>query len=140
MEEKNLESLRRDFILDREAEQEDIGNLTTRILRFCKIDKQGYVVLSDRGAKIPTKILLVLSARYIGSKLQQKTGDSVTINESIHYKDLAKMLREKEAVIAARLKELKDERVVASVSPGIYRIEPYALDKFLMELEGVTNG
>jgi len=103
MEKKDLSDLKKEFILDGEIEREDIGGLIERILRFCKIDKQGYVVLFDKNAKISTKLLLSLSARYLGSKLQQKTGEEVTINETIHYKDLAKMLHEKEAVIAARL-------------------------------------
>jgi len=140
MEKKDLSDLKKEFILDGEIEREDIGGLIERILRFCKIDKQGYVVLFDKNAKISTKLLLSLSARYLGSKLQQKTGEEVTINETIHYKDLAKMLHEKEAVIAARLKELKDDRMVAAIGPGTYRIEPYSIDKLLAELEGVVNG
>jgi len=140
MEDKNLSDLRKEFILDSEAEHADIGNLISRILRFCKIDKQGYVVLSNRDAKISTKIMLVLASRYLGSKLQQKTGEEVSINESIHYRDLAKMLREKEAVIAARLKELKDDRKIVAVDAGTYRIEPYAIEQLLGEIEGVING
>jgi len=137
---KDLEDLEKRFILNEDMEHEDIKTLITRILNFCKIDNKGFVIIHDKQLRILDRIFLVLSARYLANKLQTKLGKEVSIQETINAKELANMLKEKDAVIIARLKDLKDEKKIIPQDRGIYKVAPYAINDFLNQLEGAKNG
>ncbi len=133
---KDLEELEARFILKEDVEHEDIKTLVDRVMKFCKIDSNGYVLISAKGkTTISDRILLVLTARYLANRLQHKLGKKTTIVQEGTNKELAKMLGEKESVIKARIKELKDEKKVIPVKKGVYRIAPYAIEGFLTKLE-----
>ena len=132
---ERLEDLEKEFIIDEDMEQEDIQQLISRILKFCKIDKNGYVVIYDKNLKLIDKILLILSARYLGNRLQQKLNRDITINDQVNNKEISNMLREKDIVVNARLKDLKDERKVILIRRGIYKIAPHVIDQVLSALE-----
>lgn len=136
---KELEELEKQFILNEDMEHEDIKNLISRALKLCKIDNKGFVVMHQSGLTIPQKIMLALSARYLANKLQQKLGRESSIMEISNAKELADMLKEKEAVIAARLKDLKDAKKVISPNRGVFKIAPYAIKDFIAELEGAKK-
>lgn len=131
----SLEELERQFILEEDMEHEDINNLISRMLKFCKIDKKGYVIIYNKKLIIRDKILLVLSARYLANKLQEKLGKEITIMASINAKELAKMLREKENAIRARFKDLKEEGKIVTLKRGVYKITPHSIEDFLKILE-----
>ena len=95
--------------------------------------------MHQSGLTIPQKIMLALSARYLANKLQQKLGRESSIMEISNAKELADMLKEKEAVIAARLKDLKDAKKVISPNRGVFKIAPYAIKDFIAELEGAKK-
>ena len=137
---KDLEDLEKQFILNEDMEHEDIKTLISRILKFCKIDNNGFVIIHKKQSRIPDRILLVLSARYLANKLQAKLGKEVSIKETINTKELANMLKEKDAVITARLKDLKDEKKIIPQDRGVYKVAPYAINDFLSQLEGAKNG
>jgi hypothetical protein len=132
---KELEDLEKTFILDEDMEHADINKLIGRILKFCKIDNKGYVILQKGSLIILDKIMLVLSARYLANKLQQKLGRENPISEQMNTKEIAEMIKEKDAVVAARLKELKDAKKALSPKTGVYKIAPYAIDEMLDKLE-----
>lgn len=134
-----LEDLEKEFILNEDMEYEDIKGLISRLLQFCKIDNKGFVVIQKSGLIIPQKIMLVLSARYLANKLQEKLNRENKISEQVTAKEISLILKEKNPVIGARLKELKDEKKVLSPERGIYKIAPYAIKDFLKELEGDKN-
>lgn len=136
---QELENLEKQFILNEDMEHEDIKDLINRILTFCKIDNKGFVVIQISGLSIPQKIMLTLTARYLANKLQQKLNRDSSIAENSNAKELASMLREKEAVIAARLKELKDSKKIISPDRGIFKIAPYAIKEFLTTLDGAKH-
>jgi len=133
---EELEKLRKQFIIEEDIEHEDIKQLITRILKFCKIDRNGYVIIHNKNLRIIDRILLILSARYLGNKLQQKLGKEITIHKEVTNKEIANMLKEKETVITARLKDLKDDAKVIPVRRGVYKVAPYIIDTFLSQLEG----
>lgn len=137
---KELEDLEKQFILNEDMEHEDIKDLISRILKFCKIDNKGFVIIQKSGLIIPQKIMLVLSARYLANKLQEKLGRENNISGQVAAKELSSMLKEKDPVVIARLKDLKDAKKVLSSERGIYKIAPYAIKNFLNELEGAKNG
>ncbi|HUS49381.1 MAG TPA: hypothetical protein VMZ91_04410 [Candidatus Paceibacterota bacterium] len=136
---KELEDLEKQFILNEDMELEDIKGFVARILKFCKIDSKVFVIIQRSKLRIVDKLLLILSARYLANKLQQKLGKEPGIAEIVNIKDLASMMKEKETVIIARLKDLKDGKKVISQERGVYKVAPYAIKDFLTELEGVKN-
>jgi len=137
---KDLDDLEKQFILNEDMEHEDIKTLISRILNFCKIDNKGFVIIHDKQLKMRDKIVLVLSARYLANRLQTKLGKEVNIQETINIKELTIMLNEKNGVITARLKELKDAKKIIQQDRGTYKVAPYAINDFLNQLEGVKNG
>jgi hypothetical protein len=137
---KDLEDLEKQFILNEDMEHEDIKDLVKQILKFCKIDNKGFVIIQKFPLIIPQKLMLVLSARYLANKLQYSIGKESTISETSNAKELASMLKEKEAVISARLKDLKDAKKIISTDRGVFKIAPYAIKDFLAELEDTKNG
>ena len=136
---KDLEELEKEFILSEDMEREDLEELISRILDMCKIDKNGFVVIRKPSLTIPQRILLVLSARYLANKLQQKLDREMPIDETCKTMDIANMLKEKDTVIRVRLKELKDAKKVISPERGVFKIAPYEIKDFLTELEGAQK-
>lgn len=136
---KELEDLEKQLILKDDMEHGDIKQLVGKLLQFCKIDEKGFVVIQKPSLIIPKKIMLVLSARYLANKLQQKLGREKVISEEVSAKELSNILKEKDAVIRARLKDLKDAKKILSPQRGIYKISPYTVNAFLIELEGTKN-
>jgi tryptophanyl-tRNA synthetase len=136
---KELEELEKQFIFDKDMEHEDIKDLIGRILKMCKTDNSGFVIIRKSNLTIAQKIMLVLSARYLANKLQQKLNKDISILEVCKTKELANMVKEEDAVITARLKELKDDRKIISPGRGEFKIAPYAIKDFLTELEGAKN-
>jgi len=136
---KDLEDLEKQFILNEDMEHEDIKELITRITNFCKVDNKGFVLIHNKQLRIQDKIMLVLSARYLANKLQQKLGKEASILELVKAKEMSEMLKEKDTVVIARLKELKDDKKIISQGRGIYKIASYAIKDLLNDLEGVKN-
>lgn len=135
---EDLENLEKSFILDENVEYENIKELIEKVLKYCKIDKKGYVIIDQKtlsSLRIQDKVTLVLIARHLAFKLQQKLGREISIKEEVSTRDLASMLNEKQSVINARIKELKDKKQVVRVSRGIYKIAPYSISPFLKILE-----
>jgi DNA-binding transcriptional ArsR family regulator len=133
---KDFEELEKQFILTEDMEQEDLKNLIRRIQKLCKIDNNGYVIIRKTNLSNVQQILLVLSARYLGNRLQLKLNRDITIFEICKIKELSEMLKVKDAVITARLKELKDKKKVISPDRGEFKIPPYEIKDLLEELEG----
>lgn len=136
---KELEDFEKQFILKEDMEYGDIKQLVSKVLQFCKIDDKGFVVIQKPNLIIPQKIMLVLTARYLANKLQQKLGRENIISEEVSARELSNILKEKDAVVIARLKDLKDAKKILSPKRGIYKITPYAVKDFLIELEGTKN-
>ena len=132
---ENLEDLEKKFILNEDMEHEDIGSLTNRILRFCKVDNKGFVIIEKMNLKIADKVMLVLSARYLANRLQQKLGKEPTISEVSNAGEIAKILREKETIIAARLNDLKIAKKIISPKRGIFKVASYEVEKFIKGIE-----
>lgn|GEM_PF-1718537 len=138
--ERDLKELAKEFILEDDIEQENIQLLVSDILKFCKIDKRGYVVITEKKLKTQDKIMLILSARYLASKLQEKINSEITIDEKVSNKELVDMLKEKDMIIGARLRDLREGRVVEQISRGVHRVCAHAIEGFLGKLEEGKNG
>jgi hypothetical protein len=139
---EELKNIEKDFILDEDMEHRNLKSLVTRTMKLCKTDKVGTVIIDANillDMIIPQRIMCVLTARRLANQLQGKVGSEVTIMEDVGYKELACMIHENPAVVAARLKELKDKKQVLQISRGIYRIAPYAIESFLKQMEDEKN-
>jgi DNA-binding transcriptional ArsR family regulator len=132
---KELEELEQQFISNNDIEREDVKRLIEDIMRYCKIDKNGFVIILNQDIAISDKILLILSAKYLANKLQRILGKEPSISEKSDATELANMIRVKKPVVAARLKELKDRNQVISNEKGIYRILPHATKLVLNKLK-----
>jgi len=135
---EELENLEKSFILDEDMEHENIKDLVQRVQNFCKIDKNGFVLIDGKTLsklKIRDKVMLVLTTRHLANRLQQKLDRDITIKEEVTSQELAEMLKEKQLVINARLKELKDKKQVLPVVRGTYKVAPYRIPLFLKTLE-----
>lgn len=136
---KGLEDLEKQFILKEDMEYEDIKELVSRLVKFCQIDDKGFVVIKEPNLIIPKKIMLILSARYLANKIQQKLGRENIISEEVTAKELSDMLRKKDSVIIARIKDLKDDKKIVSTQRGIYKVTSYSVKDFIVKLEGSEN-
>jgi hypothetical protein len=133
-----LEVLEKKFIVSEEATTANLVELITRLTKFCKITNNGEVIFLKADSKRITnidKIMIVLIARHLANSLQIKQKKEVTIAEEINSKGISNMLREQSTIINARLKELKDSKKVISVSKGVYKVAPYAIEDFLESIE-----
>jgi len=138
---EHLEELERSFIMDQSAEHNDLPGLIRQLQVFCKIDRNGHVLIEDNAKKlaIRDRIMLVLSARHLASRLQEKLKKDITIPEEVHSSIIANILKENPAVVAARLKDLKDEHNVIAIKRGTYKIAPYKIQAFLAAVGGNQN-
>jgi hypothetical protein len=136
---EELEKLEKQFILDHDAEPEEIRTLVSRILKFCKIDPKGYVIIRARKLSKTDKIMLVLAARYLACNLQRKLGREAAINQEVSNKELADMLQEKPTIVRARLKDLKKDSKIVRTESGVHKAAGHSISEFLERLEGPKN-
>ena len=127
--------LKRLFILEEDIEHEELKQMITLILKYCKIDKNGTVIVQDRKIRLADRILLVISARYLANRLQRKLEEEPTIPDEINNSELAELLRAKEPVIRARMADLRKVSMVTQLRPGVHSITPHAIEKLLTKLE-----
>ncbi|MEK6937181.1 MAG: phage head-tail connector protein [Nanoarchaeota archaeon] len=135
----NLQNLKNKFLIDEDAELENIEHLIDRFSEFVKVDLGGHVVFKDKNLRsnltIPEKILVVIAARFLASKLQEKLKGEVTISPTVDAGEITKFINVQKTVVAARLKELKDERKILSPRTGVFSIAPYNIDSIIIRLE-----
>lgn len=135
----SLEELRKNFIMDEDAEQLNVERLIERLSKFCKIDINGYLFVNDKSIiqklTIKDKIMLALSARFLANKLQEKLGQTPTISAEVSSEELTKFFSDKKEVIQARAKELKDDGKILVKERGSYAIYPFQIDDFITLIE-----
>lgn len=136
---EELEELEKQFIVKEDIEEKMIKYLVSRVSKMCRIDTQGFVMIFHENLKLKDKILLVLAARYLANRLQQKLNKETTINDEVGAGELSKILKEKNNIIRARITELKKEGKVTQVRRGVYKIMPHIIEDFLNELEGENS-
>lgn len=136
---ETLEDLRKKFIMDADAEQTNIEQLISRLSKFCKVDKNGYIFVDDKlllqKLTIRDKIMLALSARYLANRLQEKLGLAPTISAEVSSDELTRFFSDKKDVIQARAKELKDDGKILSKDRGIYSVYPFQIEDFVASIE-----
>ncbi len=140
---ETLENLERGFILDGDAEMENVERLIKRVSELAGVDKEGHVVIKDntlsKRLREIDKILLALSVRFLASRLQEKLNRDVTISPMVTAEELSKYFGMKRDTATARLNDLKRERKIILKGKGKFSIAPYYIEVVLKKLESARN-
>ncbi len=136
-----MEELEEGFIRDESLEKEEVKELIQRIRNFAEVDNDGYVRIKEKinHINLRKKAMLVLSSRYLANRLQTLLDREEKISGEVKSSEIADMLNKDNAVINARMKELKDDNKVENTSRGVYKVRPKAIDSFIEKLEGEVD-
>jgi len=131
-----FKSLEKEFILDEDIEHKELDTLIRRMLKFCKVDKKGFVIIPNAKKLIVLdRILLVLGARNLANKLQIVIGQESTIKKEVTIDELENILKEKREVILARIKDLRDNGSIETPEKGVYTAAIHAVKSLLEKIE-----
>ena len=128
-----MEELKKKFIVEEKLDEKRVINYTERILPFCKISKDGMVIIENKELKTVQQIQLALVARFLANYLDKN------ITTEISNKELSNSLNVPENQIAARMKELRESKFVIPVKIGLHQVYPLQIEKFLIELENMRK-
>lgn len=124
-----MEELKKKFIVEDKLEEKKLSDFVEKILPFCKVSKSGEVVIDRSDIPNKEKIGLALVARFLANHFEKEIPSEVGV------KDLRVSLSIPENQVAARLKELKDDKFAIAVKRGVYRVNPSQIERFLKDLE-----
>jgi len=125
-----MEELKKKFIVEERLEERILSKYVERILPFCKISRDGGIIIENSRIITLEKIKLSLAARFLANYLENNIPAEISIAE------ISSSLSIPKDQVAARLKELKDTKFALSVSKGVYRVNPLQIGRFLNEMEG----
>ncbi len=108
-------------------EEEEFERLVPKVKKIVKVKKDGtpVIVCNKRTLSQSEQIMCYLIGKFFAKKLELTETDSVT------NKELSQALKIDERVVAARLKDLRDEDLVEQVTRGEHRISTVNLESFL---------
>ena len=130
-----MEDLKNLFIVDEQSyEKEKIPQQIKKVLRYCKVSKNGKVLLEKNKFSIRENLKIILVARFLANKLDGEISQEVSIDEIV-----ASMGTNNKESLVTRMKEVVDENVAKRVSAGTYVIIPFYIDPFLDKLEKKTK-
>jgi len=126
----SIEELRKKFIVDEGQYVADrLQDDVEKLLRYCKISKQGRVLITKRELTDKKKVGLVVFARYIGNKLDNAISELVIADEIATYTGIEK------ASVNARGKELVDDGFLSRPEAATYKVNPSKIQDFVDLLE-----
>ena len=130
-----MENLRKSFIVDeKQYERERIPSQVRRVLRYCKVSKEGKVLLEKNSFTHRDNLKLILVARFLASKLDPSIKEEVSIDEL-----LSSMGKNNRDSLITRMKEIVDAGIAKRPSQGLYSIIPYYVDSILDKLDTKTR-
>lgn len=124
-----MEELKKKFIVEEKLDEKRITNYVERILPFCKISKDGMVIVETKGLKALQQVKLALVARFLANYLDKNISTGISNGE------LSNSLSIAEDQIAARMKELREDKFAISVKRGVHQVNPLQIERFILELE-----
>jgi len=124
-----IQDLKKEFFISKEEfEKELLPSYIEKILKFCKIDIDGTVLFGKIKITSSDKIKIILIARFLANKLDSKVNNIVGLNEIVAITGVQKN------IVAARLKELLDRKIIYRESTGNYSIYPHQINNILETL------
>jgi hypothetical protein len=127
----NAETVAKQFIVGDEWVRQRLEAITTKLLKYCVIDKAGQVHVSDRSLTSKQRVMLVLSARLVASQLDPEISGDVTVDE------MAKATGLPENQVRARGNDWVALKFAESPKRGVFRAVQYKIDDFV---DGLTKG
>ncbi len=125
-----LDSLRRRFLVDEDSyETERLKDDVEKLLKYCKISKQGRVLITAKNLIDKKKVGLIIFARYVGNKLENSVSEMITADE------IARDAVMEKASVNARGKELVDDGFVSRPEAATYKANPSRIQDFLDDLQ-----
>jgi hypothetical protein len=124
-----MEELKKKFIVEEKLDEKRIGNFVERTLPFCKVTKDGMIIIEIKGLKALEKVKLALVARFLANKLDN------SIPAEISNGELSTSLSIPEDQIRARMAELGEEKFATQVKRGLHQANPLQIERVIEELE-----
>nr|MDO8046182.1 hypothetical protein [Candidatus Baldrarchaeota archaeon] len=125
----HMEELKKKFIVEEKLDEKVVSECIEKILPFCKVSKNGEVIIEKKNMTVADRIKLALTARFLANYLEREISAETTA------KELSSFLYVPENQISARLKELKDSKFAIRVKKGVYTVNPLQIRKFVHEIE-----
>lgn len=126
-----MEDLKKKFIVDEKVyEKEKIPEQINRILKYCKITKEGIVIIEKNSFTLKENIALILIARFLANKLDENIPSEMGIEEIV-----ASMKTNNRDSLITRTKELVDDNLAKRTSKGRHQIVPFYVDSILDKLD-----
>lgn len=124
----SLDELKKKFIVDQDVLRARLEPVVEKALKYCLIDKNGQVHITQGKMAGRDQVMLVLTARAIASQLESQ------ISAEINVGDISKYTGLPENQVRARGKDLIEGKFVESPRPGVYRAFPHKIETFLDSL------
>ena len=129
-----MEHLRKKFIVDEEIGARKIEEFVERMLPFCKVTKNGGIIIERTDFTGSDKIKIALTARFLANALDSDIPSEVSADE------LSSSLMIPKDQVQARAKEIVDSKFASRVSKGVYKVNPFKIDDLLASLEHKYGG
>lgn len=126
-----MEELKKKFIVEEKLDEKRVTDYIERILPFCKISKDGRVIVETKGLKTLQQIKLALVARFLANYLDKNMPAEMSNGE------LSDSLSIPKDQIAARMKELREDKFAIPVKRGLHQVNPLQIERFMVELENI---
>jgi hypothetical protein len=128
-----MEELKKKAIVEEKLDEKRVVNYIERILPFCKISKDGLVILEVKGMTSLQQVKLALVARFLANYLDNN------IPPEISNRELSTSLNIPEDQISARLKDLREDKFATPVRKGVSQVNPLQIERFIVELESINK-
>ncbi|HWZ55395.1 MAG TPA: hypothetical protein VNZ63_04945 [Verrucomicrobiae bacterium] len=123
-----IEDLKKGFFVDEDALKARLEAIVVRAREYCKIGREGHVIITSPDLSTVGQIKLILAARAIASQLDSSIPAEVTVAEIAAYTGLpANQIR-------ARGMDAIKSRFAESTKRGVYRAYPHKVEAFFEEL------
>ena len=127
---EELNELKRTFIIDAKSyAKERIPVMVKRLLPFCRITPEGTVYFTRKDLTHKNRIKLALTARFLGSKLDDNIPPYATGDE------LAKIIGMPNANTNARISEALADGEIMREQKNKYAVIPAYIEKILEKIE-----
>jgi hypothetical protein len=128
-----MEELKKKFIVEEKMDEKRVANYIERILPFCKISKDGLVIVETKGLKALQQVKLALVARFLANYLDKNIPTGMSNSE------FSNSLSIPDDQIAARMKELREAKFAIPVKRGMHQVNPLQIERFIAELESTRK-
>ena len=121
----SLADVKKQFIVDEDAFKERLEQVVGKALKYCRIDKNGQVLIADSSLSGKDQVKLTLAARALAAQLDDQIAADVTVVELCKYTGLpANQVR-------ARGNDAIRDKFAESPEAGVYRAIPRKIEAFL---------